>query len=40
MINSNYIWHIDTYEDVNIDCEDLDPVLLQLLTKRGITTPE
>lgn len=40
MINSNYIWQIDTYEDVNIDCEDLDPVLLQLLTKRGITTPE
>ncbi len=40
MINGNYKWEIGTKEEVDIAENNLHPVILQLLKKRGIITQE
>lgn len=40
MIESNYIWEIDSTEAINKNYGKLHDVVLQILKKRGIETPE
>ncbi len=40
MINGNYIWQVGSTQEVNDNYDEFHPVILQLLKKRGIVTPE